>query len=132
MKNTLFEVPKEPHLLDSFLKSKKGNIYNLLNSKDLSINDMKTRDKIQLIGVALYPVIKGYDFSYITLIIKLAIEHLSTSEMFTACLNDNRGGDDSQIIEILSKIRDGFIACDILICEDEKEAKSKILDHILE
>ena len=131
MINTLFEVPKEPHLLANFLNSEKGKIYNLLNGKNLSVDDIETRDKIQLIGVTLYPVLKSYDFSYITLIIKLAIEHLSTSEMFTSCLNDRVGGDDSQIIEILSKIRDGFIACDILICEDEKEAKSKILDHIL-
>jgi hypothetical protein len=134
MLNELLKESDNPIHAKTQENSRLGNIRKLLNTKDLeglTENDIILKDKIQVIGLALYPLIKNHDLNYISLIIKKAIEHLHTSDFYTAAISDTHGGDDSLIVEILGEIKDAFLACEVLVCDDLDSAKRKVLNYVL-
>jgi hypothetical protein len=134
MLNELLKESTNPIHAKTMENSRLGKLRKLMNAKDLEgfeEKDIILKDKIQVIGIALYPLIKSHDLHYISLIIKKAIEHLHTSEFYTAAISDTHGGDDSLIVEILGEIKDAFLACELLVCDDLDNAKSKVLNYVL-
>jgi hypothetical protein len=134
MLNDILKEPTDKAIRERQKDWTTGKLRKLLNTnnlEELKEEEIIYKDKIQVIGLTLSKLIKYHDLRYISLIIKKAMEHLSTSEFYTAAVNDHHGGDDSLIIEILGEIKDAFLACDILVCDDLDNAKNKALGYIL-
>jgi len=128
--NALIDFLKEATGNGEFQPSYLSDINKLFISNELTDEQKRLKTKIELIGVAFYPLLKRYDCYVIAQLSKLAISHLPDSESYASAVADKQH--ETILVEVLQGIGDAFLAMDVLTAKNLKQAKVNTLHYLLE